>query len=110
LVQWQGINQVNKVVAHIDQVTRTGAAETTELAATSEVLAEQARQLQALVGRFRLREDADAAAVSEPAAARPALLDAEAAPVRRAARGRAGYRAALAPAAAGRDADDFVEF
>jgi hypothetical protein len=96
-----------RVVAHIDHVTRTGAAETTELAATSEVLAEQARQMQALVGRFRLREDAGAVPVSEPAsAAVPALLAADAERVRRAARGRA----ALAAAAAGRVADNFVEF
>lgn len=55
--QSTGVDEVNKAVSQMDQVTQQNAAQTEELSSTAELLADQARQLQALVGRFRLRQD-----------------------------------------------------
>jgi hypothetical protein len=52
--QAEGIGQVNKVLRQMDQLTQAGSTRTADLATTADVLAEQARQLQALVGRFVL--------------------------------------------------------
>lgn len=54
--QAQGIEQVNKTISQMDQVTQSNAAQTEELSSTAQVLATQAAQLQTLVGRFRLRQ------------------------------------------------------
>jgi methyl-accepting chemotaxis protein len=48
-----GLDQVNKAVSQLDQVTQTNAAQTEELSATAEALSEQAAELQALVAKFR---------------------------------------------------------
>jgi methyl-accepting chemotaxis protein len=48
-----GLDQVNKAVSQLDQVTQTNAAQTEELSATAEALSEQASELQALVAKFR---------------------------------------------------------
>jgi methyl-accepting chemotaxis protein len=52
--QSAGIDQVNRAVTQMDQVVQANAAQTEELSATAQTLATQARELQALVGRFRL--------------------------------------------------------
>jgi len=52
--QSQGIGQVNLAVTQMDQVVQDTAAQTETLAATARVLATQASQLQALIGRFKL--------------------------------------------------------
>ena len=52
--QSTGIDQVNKAITQMDQVTQANASQTEELNATAEGLASQAQQLQALVGRFKL--------------------------------------------------------
>jgi methyl-accepting chemotaxis protein len=48
-----GLDQVNKAVSQLDQVTQTNAAQTEELSATAEALSEQAAELQGLVAKFR---------------------------------------------------------
>ena len=52
--QSTGIDQVNKAVTQMDQVTQANAAQTEELSATAHSLATQAEELQAVVGRFKL--------------------------------------------------------
>jgi uncharacterized coiled-coil protein SlyX len=52
--QAQGIDQVNRAVAQMDQVVQANAAHTEELTSTAQALAGQASALQALVGRFKL--------------------------------------------------------
>jgi methyl-accepting chemotaxis protein len=61
-----GIDQVNKAVSQMDQVVQSNAAQTEELSSTAQSLTNQAQQLQALVGKFKL--DRSAHAVSRPAA------------------------------------------
>jgi len=70
--QSSGIDQLNRVVTQMDRVTQNNAAQTEELSSTSQVLAMQAEELQQLVGRFTLP---DQAAQREPegAADAPAL-------------------------------------
>jgi methyl-accepting chemotaxis protein len=52
--QTGGIEQVNKAVMQMDQVTQANASQTEELSGTAEGLASQAAQLQELVARFKL--------------------------------------------------------
>jgi ABC-type transporter Mla subunit MlaD len=52
--QSQGIDQVNRAVSQMDHVVQQNASQTSELASTAQVLAHQAAELEALVGRFRL--------------------------------------------------------
>ena len=52
--QAQGIEQVNKAVSQMDQITQTNAAQTEELNSTAQALTSQAEQLQTLVTRFKL--------------------------------------------------------
>jgi methyl-accepting chemotaxis protein len=52
--QSEGVDQVNRAVAQMEQVTQSNAAQTEEITATSDALASQAEQLQQLVSRFRL--------------------------------------------------------
>jgi methyl-accepting chemotaxis protein len=66
--QTTGIDQVNRAVTQMDQVTQANAAQTEELSSTAQALATQARELQALVGRFKL-DDGDAPAAGSPPAA-----------------------------------------
>ena len=66
--QTTGIDQVNKAVTQMDQVTQANAAQTEELSSTAQSLAAQAEQLQALVGRFKL-DDGTRAAAKRPAEA-----------------------------------------
>ena len=72
--QTTGIDQVNKAVTQMDQVTQSNAAQTEELSSTAQSLAAQAQQLQALVARFKLGDEGRAVvapvARSAPAAPR----------------------------------------
>jgi methyl-accepting chemotaxis protein len=52
--QTTGIQQVNKAVSQLDQVTQANAAQTEELSSTAQALSGQAEQLQELVAKFRL--------------------------------------------------------
>jgi methyl-accepting chemotaxis protein len=61
-----GIDQVNKAVGQMDQVVQSNAAQTEELASTAQSLTAQARQLQALVGRFRINHRLSATQSHEP--------------------------------------------
>jgi methyl-accepting chemotaxis protein len=56
--QSRGIDQVNRAVVQMEQVTQANAAQTDEVASTAHALAAQASQLQTLVGRFRLQNAA----------------------------------------------------
>ena len=82
--QTSGIDQVNRAVTQMDQVTQSNAAQTEELTSTAQALAAQAKQLQGLVARFRLsdertRQARPAAATVSASAARPASVNAPAA-------------------------------
>jgi len=67
--QANGVDQVSRAVAQMDTVTQANAGQTEELSGTAEALAGQARQLQELVGRFRLGKDASTTAAPMPAPA-----------------------------------------
>jgi methyl-accepting chemotaxis protein len=60
--QAREITQINGVTAQISRVTQASAAETADLASTGHQLVEESRQLQELVGRFRV-DDGDAVTV-----------------------------------------------
>ncbi len=49
-----GVEQVNKAMTQMDQVTQTNASQTEELSATAQSLASSSEELQAMVARFRL--------------------------------------------------------
>jgi methyl-accepting chemotaxis protein len=57
-----GLDQVNKAVSQLDQVTQSNAAQTEELSATAESLSDQARHLQMLVAKFKTGAERQAAA------------------------------------------------
>ncbi len=79
--QSSGIEQVNRAVIQMDQVTQQNAALVEQAAAASEALEEQAYHLTEVMSFFKLSED--------PAADRPALVaDRPPAPVERRAPGR----------------------
>ena len=113
--QSQGIEQVNKAVVQMDRLVQSSAAQTEELSSTALALAVHAKQLRALVWRFKLT-DGGADRAAEPG------LDAglETAPAtamapRGSARRTRTLEARLARAGSGngstaRDADDFEEF
>jgi methyl-accepting chemotaxis protein len=78
--QSSGIDQVNKAVTQMDQVTQSNAAQTEELSSTAQSLATQAEQLLALVARFKLDGgDAPAHRMSVRAAAPEPIAAARAA-------------------------------
>jgi methyl-accepting chemotaxis protein len=52
-----GIEQVNKAMIQMDQVTQTNSSQTEELSATAQNLAAHGEELQALVARFRLNAE-----------------------------------------------------
>ncbi|BCS35101.1 hypothetical protein TBR22_A43270 [Luteitalea sp. TBR-22] len=68
--QATGIEQVNKAVTQMDQVTQANASQTEEMSGTSESLSGEAGKLQGLVRRFRLGDDASAEPGPQRAAAR----------------------------------------
>jgi methyl-accepting chemotaxis protein len=71
--QSTGLAEVNTAVNQMDQVTQQNAAMVEQTTAASHALAEQANELAALIGRFRLGQDAPPAArASAPAKSGPA--------------------------------------
>jgi len=56
--QSRGIEQVNRAVTLMDQIVQSNAAQTEELSSTAQNLTSQARELQELVRRFRVTEEA----------------------------------------------------
>ncbi|HYU15723.1 MAG TPA: methyl-accepting chemotaxis protein, partial [Candidatus Acidoferrum sp.] len=86
--QSTGIDQINRAVAQMDQVTQGNAAQTEEMSATAQGLTDQAEQLRALVARFRLSTESSRAAPDRPratsASARRAVARRPAKVVRRA--------------------------
>ncbi len=54
--QSMGVDQVNKAVIQMDQVTQSNAAQTEELSSTAQALAGQAARLQELIAHFTLEE------------------------------------------------------
>ena len=64
--QSAGIDQVNLGVNQMDHVVQSNAAQTEELSATAQTMAEQGRQLEELVGRFKLGDRSEAPARYEP--------------------------------------------
>ena len=106
--QTQGIEQVNKAVGQMDEMTQQNAALVEEAAAASESLDEQGRSLQKLISFFELSESSNSKPVEQvqaapkkaPAAAKkakPVAKKAKAAPKRQ-------------PAPASQDDDDWDEF
>ena len=88
--QSTGIDQVNKTVGQMDQITESNAAQTEELAATSQSLAVQARQLHGLVGKFRIADTRQTGrAIASVRGAEPAREDANV-PAPKAPRAHAG--------------------
>ncbi|MDN2709429.1 methyl-accepting chemotaxis protein [Janthinobacterium sp. SUN118] len=68
--QSEGIGQVNVVVSQLDRMTQENAAMVEQTAAAAEQLKEQATQMAALVGTFRLGDERDGAGSAGPALAR----------------------------------------
>lgn len=56
--QTVGIEQINKAVAQMDQVTQSNASQTEEMSGTAVALSGQAEQLQAVVAQFNLNRQA----------------------------------------------------
>jgi methyl-accepting chemotaxis protein len=56
--QTEGVDQINKAVTQMDGLTQSNVAQTEEITSAAQSLTEQAQQLQALVGRFKLEDDA----------------------------------------------------
>ncbi|WP_428304918.1 methyl-accepting chemotaxis protein [Lacipirellula sp.] len=55
--QTVGIEQINKAVAQMDQVTQSNASQTEEMSGTAVALSGQAEQLQSVVAQFNLNRD-----------------------------------------------------
>jgi methyl-accepting chemotaxis protein len=109
--QTTGIEQVNRAVAQMDEVTQANAAQTEELSSTAQSLAAEARRLQALVAEFKVEDGAETApgpAATVRVTARPLARPAAVAAAAR----RATPPLALAGAPSHRDArpqDDGVD-
>jgi methyl-accepting chemotaxis protein len=98
--QSTGIDQINKAITQMDQVTQSNAAQSEEIAAASVALRDQAEQLRTIVGRFQITERDEATpavATVEDDVAAPAPRPVSPPPRRKAAPARRVRRAA-APA------------
>jgi methyl-accepting chemotaxis protein len=62
-----GVEQVNKAMTQMDQVTQTNASQTEELSATAQSMAAGSEELQAMVARFRLDSGVGRQASTAPA-------------------------------------------
>ncbi len=115
--QSQGVDQVNKAVLQMDQITQRNAAQTEELTATADRLSASARHLEQTVGRFKLQLS-EAASSFEPTMASTARPKRQArpapAPTPRPAASAGGFSelpAAPFPFSPAKDAaDGFQEF
>jgi methyl-accepting chemotaxis protein len=67
--QSAGIEQVNKAVMHMDEVTQQNAALVEEAAAAAEAIVEQAHGLNEMIARYRLLDDAPVAQAIQAASA-----------------------------------------
>jgi methyl-accepting chemotaxis protein len=67
--QSAGIDQVNRAVGQMDHVVQQNATQTDAVSTAAQALATDAQELEDLVGRFRLRERADADPGAVPTAA-----------------------------------------
>jgi len=67
--QSAGLEQVNKAMTNLDQVTQTNASQTEELSGTAVSMADQAEQLESVVERFKLQQKQAKRAVRSPASA-----------------------------------------
>jgi len=81
--QSTGVEQVNKAISQMDQVTQANSSQTEELSATAQTLAASSDQVQQMVGRFRLDGDGMHQAASPSSAGRPTTGEAHAAPAPR---------------------------
>jgi methyl-accepting chemotaxis protein len=70
--QSSGIEQVNRAVMQMDETTQQNAALVEEATAASQSMADQARELNQMMARYRLAEGHMAAMASTPSASRPA--------------------------------------
>jgi chemotaxis protein histidine kinase CheA len=70
--QTVGIEQINKAVAQMDQVTQSNASQTEEMSGTAVALSGQAEQLQAVVAQFNLNREAKQAPKKATSYAAPA--------------------------------------
>ena len=64
--QATGVEQVNRAVSQMDQVTQSNASKTEDLSSTAESLASQAQQLQAVVDQFNLSKKSGGKATKAP--------------------------------------------
>ncbi|MDO8040149.1 methyl-accepting chemotaxis protein [Janthinobacterium sp. SUN137] len=103
--QSTGIEEINRAIAQMDEVTQQNAALVEEAAAASQSLQEQAARLADVVGTFKLAQGQAGAAPRAPAARRPAQHKAT---LRLVATRHAGQAGNTAPAAA--DAGDWEVF
>jgi uncharacterized phage infection (PIP) family protein YhgE len=78
--QATGVEEINKAVVQMDQMTQQNAALVEENAAASRTLQEEAENMQARMSSFTIGGDANAAAKTRPAKARPANGEASRAP------------------------------
>jgi methyl-accepting chemotaxis protein len=72
--QASGVDQVNKAVVSMDEVTQQNAALVEEASAAAQALTEQAGSLAELISRYRIGGDAAAAAPSSRPVSRPASI------------------------------------
>jgi hypothetical protein len=68
--QTVGIEQINKAVAQMDQVTQSNASQTEEMSGTAVTLSSQAEQLQTVVAQFNLKKQEVKASAHRPVAVR----------------------------------------
>lgn len=88
--QSSGIDQINRAVSQMDQVTQSNAAQTEELSSTAQNLTVQAEQLQELVGSFKLGNDGSAITrLPDTAGVQPTMPSSPARSVKRAGSSRA---------------------
>jgi methyl-accepting chemotaxis protein len=108
--QSSGIEQVNKAVMQMDQITQQNAALVEETAAASQSMTDQAAGLQGLVNRFKLDSSVLEAALAASEAASSATVTARPASMRRPTRSsiQAQPRRAARPTVS--DGDGFEEF
>jgi len=64
--QRRGIDQVNRVVVQMDEAVQNNAGQTEELSSTAQALARQARDLEKLVGHFKVARSADQSRPASP--------------------------------------------
>jgi methyl-accepting chemotaxis protein len=96
--QSSGVNQINKAMSQVDQVTQRNASAAEELASTAEEMTSQAESLQQLMGFFRVGEAEEAAAYRTHAAPQERAVPGQ--PRRPASQGATGPTASrTAPAA-----------